>query len=73
MSLAPDLSVRIPIEDLQALDHLLLITIRRTIAHIVEDLGSDGVVFVLGKFEKPRPKLRLICLDTAWTHLLSGF
>ena len=72
VSLASDVGTRVPVEDLQALDHLLLIARRRAVTHVVEDLSADVLVVVLGQLEKPVPEVRLVALDSAWAHLLGG-
>ena len=72
MGLAPDLSVRVPVEDLEALGHPVLVARRRAVAHVVQDLCPDILVLVLSKVEQSVPEVRLVCLDSAWAHLLGG-
>ena len=72
MGLAPDLSVRVPVEDLEALGHPVLVARRRAVAHVVQDLRPDILVLVLSKVKQSVPEVRLVCLDSAWAHLLGG-
>ena len=72
MGLPADFSGRVTVEDLQALDDLLLIARRRAVAHVVENLGANGLVLVLGQVEKTVPEVRLVRPDLTRAHLLSG-
>ena len=72
MSLSPDLLIRVTVEYFQALNDLLLIARRRAVTHVVQNLISHVVILVLCQLKQPVPEIRLVRLDSARAHLLSG-
>ena len=70
VGLASDVLVGVAVEDFESLDDLVLVPLRRAVAHVVQDLVADLLGLIFGKLEDAGPELRHVAFDTARTHLL---
>ena len=70
MSLTSDVLVRVSVEYLKALDHLVLVVFRRAVTHVVEHLVPDLLTLVGSQLEYSLPEVRMVPTYTTRTHLL---
>ena len=72
VSLPPNLQFRVPVENLEGLNNLVLVVCGGAVTHVVEDLIPDVLVLVVGELKHSFPKLGHVPLYVARAHLLNS-
>ena len=70
MSLPSNLLHWVSVENFKSLNNLVLISGWWSVAHVVENLIPDLLVFVVSEFKYSFPKFRYVFLHVTWAHFL---